>query len=392
MKCNVQRKEAGDVITAPYSQSGVVRALLITSLLFSMLAIRSAVADELQDYAAQCDLAIGTSVPDFDCDAGTEVPGQGPIFSGDQSGVTCDQPNRLNRQCDPGSRFQVLTRSDDAYVVAHCRKEGGDSGMYGDIAVIQHSRKNGATCFYQALGNQSHGNMPGGHTAPGAPTKPVKAPSNGQVPNTFWLSASSMVQADHCGRCHDNGPFIRSPYINQVQGSNELPPGSQNFDFNRDQPYGLVGQVFAPWKSYKVEVSGNECNSCHRLAVSNASRSGSGTALDLAIRATSSTEASKNPPSVQSPIWMPPLPMQTTFNRVHADAAEAIHLCAVRFQENPLPNSELCRITQFAGAFAAQPPSEVPSIAGVVQYVVDQTEPSVEALVPILGYVTRSSP
>ena len=24
--------------------------------------------------------------------------------------------------------------------------------MYGDIAVIQYSRKNGATCFYQALG------------------------------------------------------------------------------------------------------------------------------------------------------------------------------------------------------------------------------------------------
>ena len=140
-------------------------------------------ADELQDFAAQCDKAIGVSVPDFDCDAGTEVPGQGNVFSGNQPGATCDEPNRLNKQCDPGSRFQVLINSDIAYVVAHCRKEGGDPGMYGDIAVIQYSRKNGATCFYQALreGSQSHGNMPGGSSAPGADSLPVKAPSNGQA-------------------------------------------------------------------------------------------------------------------------------------------------------------------------------------------------------------------
>ena len=119
--------------------------------------------DELQDYAAQCDQAIGVTVPDFDCDAGTDVPGQGTTFTGDQT-ATCDEPNRLNRVCDPGSRFQVLVNSDDAYIVAHCRKQGGDPGMYGDIAVIQYSRKNGATCFYQALSDSSpsHGDMPGG--------------------------------------------------------------------------------------------------------------------------------------------------------------------------------------------------------------------------------------
>ena len=105
----------------------------------------------LEDYAAECDKAIGVTVPDFDCDAGTDVPGQGNVFSGpDHPTATCDEPNRLRRKCDPGSRFQVLVRSDSAYIVAHCRKEGGDPGMYGDIAVIQYSRTNGATCFYQA--------------------------------------------------------------------------------------------------------------------------------------------------------------------------------------------------------------------------------------------------
>src|SRR5580658_4357269 len=75
-------------------------------------------SDELQDYASQCDQAIGVTVPDFDCDAGTDVPGQGNVFSGDQPGATCNEPNRLNKQCDPGSRFQVLINSDSAYVVA----------------------------------------------------------------------------------------------------------------------------------------------------------------------------------------------------------------------------------------------------------------------------------
>src|SRR3984957_21318555 len=45
-------------------------------------------ADELQDYAAQCDKAIGVTVPDFDCDAGTDVPGQGSVFSGNHPGAS----------------------------------------------------------------------------------------------------------------------------------------------------------------------------------------------------------------------------------------------------------------------------------------------------------------
>ena len=338
--------------------------------LFALAVVPSpaALADALQDYAAQCDQAVGVSVPDFDCDAGTEVPGQGSVFSGNQPGVTCDEPNRLNRQCDPGSHFQVLTRSDDAYVVAHCRHEGGESGEYGDIAVIQYNRKNGATRFYQALGDQNHGNMPGGHTATNAPPKPVKAPSNGQVPNTFWLSPSATVLADHCGSCHDNGPFIRSPYLNQVTGPNKL-PGSDDFSFNKDQPYTLVGQDFASWKAFKVEIKGNECNGCHRLGVNNISDGG--TALDFAIRATAASEISKNPPSSASPIWMPPVPVQVAFSLVHAAAAKAIHDCAMRFHENPLPDSDACRITLFAAAYVPPPPEvpEVPDIATIIQLI-----------------------
>src|SRR5262249_29925350 len=101
--------------------------------------------DTLEGYAQKCDEAIGVAntVPDFNCDSGTEVP------TTHFANGLCDRPNVLNRTCDPGSRFQVLTNNADAYVVAHCRKEGLSQGEYNDIAVIQHNRKNGATCFYQ---------------------------------------------------------------------------------------------------------------------------------------------------------------------------------------------------------------------------------------------------
>ena len=313
----------------------------------------------LQDYAAQCDKAIGVTVPDFDCDAGTDVPGQGNVFSGDQPNATCDEPNRLNKQCDPGSRFQVLVSSDSAYVVAHCRKEGGDAGMYGDIAVIQYSRTNGATCFYQALGNQSHGDMPGGSSAPGASATPVTAPSSGQA--SFPWKSPSEVAGIGCGMCHDNGAIIRSPYLKGVTGANQL-PGADDDTFNSDEPYAFVGDAFKDWKAYKVEV-GNECTSCHRLGVSNIAALNNvtdkekGTALDFALRATSQEDA-KNPPSAASPVWMPPDPVQVQFDPVHQAAAQAIHDCAEKFDPSDptnLPDTDACRITLFAHDYVPGP-------------------------------------
>jgi hypothetical protein len=301
------------------------------------LASSSARADALQDYAQQCDAAIGATVPDFDCDAGTDVPVTHPTPGPNNTVVKCDRPNRLNQVCDPGSRFQVLTRNAEVFTVAHCRKKGRPSGEYGDIAVIQYNRNNGATCFYQALGN-----LPGN----------VKAPSKGQSAWP-WKSPAGTV-LDGCAGCHDNGPLIRSPYLNQVTGPNAL-PGADDVTFNSSQPYAFVGQDFASWKAFKVEVAGNECIGCHRMGVNNVTPGG-GTALDFGIRATAPSEAAKNPPSADSPIWMPPTPVQTSFDQTHANSAKAIKDCAQRLNENPLPNSDACRITQFAGAFTAPVP------------------------------------
>lgn len=282
-------------------------------------------AEILEQYAQKCDAAIGATVPDFVCDNGTEVP----MTHFNAATNTCDEPNRLNKVCDPGSKFTVLTNSPTAYVVAHCRKKGLGAGRFGDIAVIQYNRTTGATCFYQALGNLD-GN--------------VKAPSKGTGVWT-WMTPTQTAGIQ-CVRCHDNGPIIRSPYLAQLKTGPNALPGATSISFNSNQPYSFVGDDFASWKVFKVEVDGNNlCISCHRLGVSNLSSGISGTAIDFAIRATAPSENSKNPYSNDSPIWMPP--NHVFFNQNNANAAKKIHDCALRISENHLPNSADCRITEY---------------------------------------------
>ena len=289
--------------------------------------------DTLEVYAQKCDQAIGLSVPDFICDVGTLVPDTHP------NGPTCDRPDQLYQDCDPGSRFHVLANDADRYIVAHCRKRGHalNDGLYGDVAVIQHSKVSGATCFYQGALKQSHdGN--------------VKAPSKGVGAPPFWMTPTAIATSNFpCGKCHDNGPIIRSPYLAQITGPNKL-PGVGEHGFNKDQPYYFVGSDFAAWKAYTVEISGNTCNVCHRMGVNNVAVGG--TARDFGIRATAASQTNKNPHSVDSPIWM--TPSDTDFNQAHANSALAIKACADQFSEGaPLPHSPDCRITQFTGPAAA---------------------------------------
>ncbi len=300
-------------------------------------------ADELAAYAKECDAAIGVTVSDFDVDSrlGTTVPTTNltPPNATYPNGI-CDRPNVLSGVCDPGSRFRVLVNTDSAYVVAHARKKGLGQGEYGDIAVIQHNKNNGATCFYQgalAEFNLSHSGN-------------VKAPSKGVGIPAFWMTPKQIVNSDvPCVSCHDNGPIIRSPYLTQIAGPNEL-PGAGADTFNSDgQPYSFIGADFAPWKAYKVEV-GNECTSCHRMGVNNLANTGivigKGTAFDFGIKATALSQEGKNPHSADSPIWMKR--EQVTFEQATFDAAQAIQRCADQFRPGvPLPNSAPCKITQF---------------------------------------------
>ncbi len=327
--------------------SRTLAALVMTSALFLA---SNAYSESLEDYAKKCDAATGETVPDFDCDLGTLVPdsGQNAIKYG--WGAKCDRPNVLNHECDPGSRFQVLVNTANAVIVAHCRKKNNDAGTpsddgkYADIAVIQYGKKNGATCFYQAPVD-----------TPARLEHSVKAPSKGQAAYT-WFSPDRTA-AIHCGECHDSGPFIRTPYLEQlnVSGATNVVP-----DFNDDpNKYSFVGDDFKGWKTYSISIPNNTCLGCHRMAVSNMAfiggptYGGGGTGRMFGIIATDAAQAAKNPHSASSPIWM--TPSDVTYSAGNAQAAKQISECALQFVKNkfnstkPLPYS--CSVSKLAGAF-----------------------------------------
>jgi len=296
-------------------------------------------SDSLAEFAKKCSAATGEDVPAFNCDDGTPVPED--HLSGSYPSALCDRPNVLNQECDPGSRFQVLKQTNDVEIVGHCRKKNLGAGQYGDIAVIQYNQKNGATCFYQALGT--------------LPAK-VTAPSEGNGPGKFpWLDPKDTA-AIGCVHCHDNGPFIRSEYLAQLrnEAKNRLPgtnpgPGhwDQRFSWNQTIPYAFAGNDFQSWKAYSVSVTGtgSDCLACHRLGLSSIGGhyQSQGTAQVLGPFATAATQPSKNPHSADSPIWMKP--GQTTYNASSETSAKAVAACAAAIAQHgndpnaPLPPS-----------------------------------------------------
>ena len=311
----------------------------LTALILALAPFGAHASDATeQAYANQCNAEIGFPVPDFDCNdpAFTEVP-----ISHFSAGK-CDFPNRLNRECDPGSRFRIFKSAPDQFgvsrqfVAVHCRKKGNAGNTFGDIAAIQHNIISGATCFYQE------------GPAPGLQPK-VSAPN--KAAGNVWLTITGNTTG--CTSCHNNGAIIRSPYFDQVaSGPNVMPGVNDNAFNNPHSPFYIVGDTTS--KFYSVHINGNLCVSCHRMGLSTTGGAGEGAAVDFGLRATETDinhnqvhETAKNPDSAQSPLWMPPGTDAT--NNFEQDSAIAIAKCATQFVNQhfagPLPAG--CTIARY---------------------------------------------
>ena len=321
--------------------------------------------DTLLSYSQKCDAATGITIPSFSCSAGAEVPGQGIIPATEPNATHCDFPNVLNGVCDPGSRFQVLSRSADgnAVALAHCRKDGqpvaGDN--YNDIAIIQYNKQNGAICFYQALGHDQ--NKPNKKFP--LPGTNIPSPSLGDAAlwadqKSHWISPQA-TEAIGCASCHDSGGIIRSEYMAQMKAplfddAHSL-PGAGDFTYNKTAPLKYVGLDYKKDHSWSVELDPNpadNCTDCHRLAVPNHlalhhSLYG-GTALRFAGIATAKKQDSKSPHSPTSPIWMKK--GQTIYDPAIEKLAKRYKSCAMAFYKSRFTKVKAgCKITPLAGAW-----------------------------------------
>jgi hypothetical protein len=130
----------------------------------------------------------------------------------------------------------------------------------GDMAVIGHHPRTGATTYLQFY-------------RPAQPKSGVVVVSPFSAgADTFWSPLKMQADSFKCARCHAAGPFIHTPWINQVTISGQPIVPSDPLG-----PFFIVdskdGELFASWDSALVAKKGgghlnrpaNTCTQCHRV-------------------------------------------------------------------------------------------------------------------------------
>jgi hypothetical protein len=140
---------------------------------------------------------------------------------------------------------------------------------FEDIAIIQHNRVTGETCFFQML--RGDFSSVDGRRVP--PPDEVSLPSGAPVyalpASQFWLDPVNAASKG-CNKCHDSDPWVHSPYIDQIRqadGTPLVPPGGKG------QPYSIVGsRGFSDWQrsvaiasTVTADTNGKSCTSCHDI-------------------------------------------------------------------------------------------------------------------------------
>jgi hypothetical protein len=133
--------------------------------------------------------------------------------------------------------------------------------------MIGHNPETGATCFFVSKINRT------------APTEDKDlghsfgfVPSvNSQEGQTLWKSPREMTEvsafrggSQPCVDCHDNDPFIHTPFFHQVKKNGEtLLPSNPN------GKYFVVGSKYHQTAAWEVKVlvspEAGTCTSCHRI-------------------------------------------------------------------------------------------------------------------------------
>ena len=227
-------------------------------------------------HAQECAVALGR-VPGFSCQTdGIDVPitvgGVEPAEADYRDDMRCDKPAMLTGSCLPWSKVGWLpgetwggAPNPDVNWVFTCRRDslspGRDGGVFNDIAMIGHRTSTGETCFFQSFPYSTV------ERAPSPLERADETPSEHPTADEFWLDPADTARISCGPRCHDNDPWIHSPYIDQVHradGSGALLVPSLT---DLDQPYTVVGTAFSGWELpfQQIRPDGNGCVACHRI-------------------------------------------------------------------------------------------------------------------------------
>lgn len=227
--------------------------LVVTALaICSQLAVAQTPS---QAYAEACRAQVGP-VPEFSCADGIPVPVtvDGVPVKDPKPQMECDRPALLDNgpesdgQCVPHSRILSLS-TETMMVSAMCRQKvirDPVSMEFDEIDIIAHNPATGATCWFQASSKRNE------------PVNGSKVPSpTAAIDDSFW-KAPQAVAAEGCGTCHDNDPFMFSPFVGQVWQAVPVAPFG---------PYFHVAPEFGfdAWPTETFALRDNGCLGCHRI-------------------------------------------------------------------------------------------------------------------------------
>jgi hypothetical protein len=262
--------------------------------------------DDVVSYGEMCAKSMGP-IPEFSCLDGEIIK----IFkNGDEQIVDqekCDNPSYIasgGGECQVYSRVGRLQMTnpnvDAVFTCRHYKAARSlDDPNFQDIAIIQHDRVSGDTCWFQALAAEQVGqaDLNGIRVAP--PTEEAVAPTwklpdqfnavedqyGRQVPmnsRSFWLRPSRTAEIA-CIRCHDSDPYLRTPNIAEIKRRSESVSGKRVVPCDPGDKdaigssqcdstvfkghYRNLGKFMGRWEvAYAIEPRhDDQCVQCHRI-------------------------------------------------------------------------------------------------------------------------------
>lgn len=222
-------------------------------------------ADTSRCYSCRCKEAMGGSLPTTDeinCKIAPEVKiyklkngTAAGTFDLDAQATTpdsCFNPSLLYGDCQVGTKLGQLTKGQAHYkwICRHRSDPTSANATYGDVGVIAVNMTTGASCWWDDLGGEiTDANFPK------LDLTDATVPEIEHNKRIFYNTTG-----EGCTGCHDNDPFMFSPYFRSIDWNTE---DYTNVKYQTTQ---LDGTLLPVTHRYLVSDEVANCTSCHRIA------------------------------------------------------------------------------------------------------------------------------